>query len=754
MAKQDVNIGVAGNDGTGGSVRDSFRKVNENFTELYAIFGLGGNISYTTLNDTPDTLLGNEGKVSLVKQDGTGIDFFDLVSDAGTNDPSNSANTVSFEVVGNTLVVKAINAKIGTDPAPYVQSPFKIGAPAAYNNFTQALLVSNDLSSLVSEFNSVHLEPVITEDNLLVSKGYTDLNYIKVSGATLTGPLEVPAGATGNEVPRVNEVVQRSGDTMLGPLTLSDHLSPFSGLSTPDSAEDLQAVTKLYVDSSSYSSTVNLYVTKAGSDIQTLSPPGKKGRSESYSYASISAACAKAAKIQEASPIEAGPYVQALQYQDGANVFNAYLLATNTASSPFGYSTSGNQSVVATTIENQRANVIANTISAINIQFPTFIYDEAIFRADIGLILDSIKLDIQASTTAIKNNYLSRFAGLQYFANPSSEIAIDVNGRYTQTAFGINQAKVLLLAEVASSLGTTSDPWYTAVGARFDDVLNIIDQTTDDPILTEAPNYYKLFIHSGPDKYTIQSGDPSIETPNADIIPGKVIVGKTSEAVGRIVTYTRGADTAGSPTYDTVEIELLSPVEFTASEELDFGNLVKETQITILIETGIYKEQLPIRIPNNTSLKGDEFRRVTVRPADGVSQSTAARSYFYRDAVFDGLTIATSGEAQLDDTSTTVGYYGHHYLTDPTDPLSTPKNNDEMDVFLANDATIVRNLTVQRQGGFMMVLDLFKLNRRTYKHVLALVKVKIHKRLQVECLLTDLPITYLLLLLVRMITLQ
>ena len=34
-----------------------------------------------------------------------------------------------------------------------------------------------------------------------------------------------------------------------------------------------------------------------------------------------------------------------------------------------------------------------------------------------------------------------------------------------------------------------------------------------------------------------------------------------------------------------------------------------------------------------------------------------------------------------------------------------PKKNNEMDVLLCNDNTIVRNLTVQRHGGFMMVLD-------------------------------------------------
>ena len=50
MAKQDIYLGVEGNDGTGDSIREAFRKANENFTELYAVFGQGGTISFTALN--------------------------------------------------------------------------------------------------------------------------------------------------------------------------------------------------------------------------------------------------------------------------------------------------------------------------------------------------------------------------------------------------------------------------------------------------------------------------------------------------------------------------------------------------------------------------------------------------------------------------------------------------------------------------------------------------------------------------------
>ena len=46
MSQQLIDVGVVPNDGTGDPIRDSFIKVNDNFTELYtAISGAGGNRS-------------------------------------------------------------------------------------------------------------------------------------------------------------------------------------------------------------------------------------------------------------------------------------------------------------------------------------------------------------------------------------------------------------------------------------------------------------------------------------------------------------------------------------------------------------------------------------------------------------------------------------------------------------------------------------------------------------------------------------
>jgi hypothetical protein len=136
MAKQDIDIGVEGNDGTGDSIRESFTKVNQNFNELYAIFGLGGQISFTNLNDTPNSTTGEGGKVVLVKQDGTGLDFYELVSNAGNADPNDPANTIAFTVEGGKLKLRVINVNIETDPAPTLPNPLKMGAIIAYSETT------------------------------------------------------------------------------------------------------------------------------------------------------------------------------------------------------------------------------------------------------------------------------------------------------------------------------------------------------------------------------------------------------------------------------------------------------------------------------------------------------------------------------------------------------------------------------------------------------------------------------------------
>ena len=109
MAKQIINIGVEGNDGTGDSIRNSFRKANENFTELYAVFGQGGSISFRALSDVPDTLTANTvpqvnaaGDALEMKalQGGIGITVTQSSNATGTVSTGGSMSVIPYEKIG------------------------------------------------------------------------------------------------------------------------------------------------------------------------------------------------------------------------------------------------------------------------------------------------------------------------------------------------------------------------------------------------------------------------------------------------------------------------------------------------------------------------------------------------------------------------------------------------------------------------------------------------------------------------------
>jgi hypothetical protein len=136
-----------------------------------------------------------------------------------------------------------------------------------------------------------------------------------------------------------------------------------------------------------------------------------------------------------------------------------------------------------------------------------------------------------------------------------------------------------------------------------------------------------------------QAGD---NTDNADfnnnnIIPGKIITTRTitgRDVRGRILNYTQRANPFTS---DIIRYELLTPgINFQSGDEVEYGNSVRDVQITLMIESGQYEEDYPIRMAENVSVSGDHFRRVILRPKDAISKSPWAKTYFRRDRAYDG----------------------------------------------------------------------------------------------------------------------
>jgi len=97
---------------------------------------------------------------------------------------------------------------------------------------------------------------------------------------------------------------------------------------------------------------------------------------------------------------------------------------------------------------------------------------------------------------------------------------------------------------------------------------------------------------------------------------------------------------------------------FALGEGLQYGQFQEKNQITIIVESGEHENQYPIKISDNVSVRGDEFRRSLVKPAKFVNSDIATIStspwvntYFRRDTQVDGLLVAQL-DTSVDYTST------------------------------------------------------------------------------------------------------
>ena len=187
MARQQVDIGVEGNDGTGDSIRESFRKTNENFQEIYAVVGKGGQITFTLLADTPDSLTpfkgdGVDAYLPIVSQDGTSIEVRKLGSDSDEN-PAN-IDTISVNVSEAGKLILKLNAiSVQSDPKPVLGGPLNAAGVAIANVGTSTTDANN--------FNNVH-GTSFTTDDLVIDKKFADRNYIRRQdpGETINVPAE------------------------------------------------------------------------------------------------------------------------------------------------------------------------------------------------------------------------------------------------------------------------------------------------------------------------------------------------------------------------------------------------------------------------------------------------------------------------------------------------------------------------------------------------------------------------------------
>jgi hypothetical protein len=181
------------------------------------------------------------------------------------------------------------------------------------------------------------------------------------------------------------------------------------------------------------------------------------------------------------------------------------------------------------------------------------------------------------------------------------------------------------------------------------------------------------------------TGNPALSTVAAnaakDIREGLYLRGETSGALAQILAHDGTLDSSGNEEFDVdiISGKFLEPGDLGYPEAISFGDVTKRIQISVFVETGIYLENLPLRVPQNVAVIGDEFRRTIIRPQIGFDSSSPwAFLNFRRDPIVDGMTVATE-------------LYGYHYLADSSQPVYPLINNK------GNYTSAARLITLNRK---------------------------------------------------------
>jgi hypothetical protein len=631
MTRKIIDIGQKGNDGTGDSLRESFRKINDNFTELYSAVGLGDALTFTGLIDTPNTYVGNDNSIVSVNTTGTELTFKQLVGGSGV--------TFDFDSNPNEIVINAAFSNIQSDETPQLGGPLNAfsggerypigGLP----DLTDENEVNDIIAKLTAKFPSD--QQSYNAGRLAVNKNYADSKVAREGIDAIDTNTGLPDPLQG---------------VMSGPLILArdpisdDDIGPYAGRI---------AATKRYVDNASYFSRVNLYVSTAGNDNREELEKNQQGRALAYAFKSIEAAAKRAEEIILESPLELGPYKKKLTYTLATVIFPCTL-----------------------------TSIVTSPLSGVGATGVALMTLDTIELADGGtgyLPNDLVSISGGTSTSQIVIKVLASQPGtgeiLTYEVTSTGNYSVLPNTTNSPTITGsVNGvgATFNLTFKVNSILVTNEGSGYNLVSVRvtggggsgaFAEADVVSGEVTSVSLLSQGSGYTSIpTITIELPRFKIDTGGQKTDYtkspgPSRDIREGLAIRGITSGALAIILAHNGVLD----GTDELFDVDIVAGA-FILNEELEYGDPVKTTNITIEVETGTYEENFPIKVPPNVSISGDEFRRTIIRPKPGMSTSPWAGIHFCRDTTLDGLTIATQR-------------FGRHYLTDSTEPIYPLINN-------------------------------------------------------------------------------
>jgi hypothetical protein len=704
MARRNIDVGLVGNDGTGDSIRDSFRKVNDNFKELYGSLGLGDRLSFIGLDDTPDSYSGQINipvssfatPVVTVNNTESGLQFKQLKSGEGIIiDWDSNENEISI-VNKFKNIASFWSEDIGQS----------LGGNLSARSGDNQYRINN-----LSEFNrnwtlgqpGTPGGPISSHE--AVSKSYSD-SFVSRAGVDAIDPATF----------RPNSAFGR----MSGPLILSRNPIP----EDDELYDGLIAATKQYVDQAAFGSVTNVYVSNSGSDDQGNLSLDLQGSSLSYAYRSIEAGLRKAEQLINEAVADIGPYKKILTY--GNNPNNKCLLTkiNESPDSGSGFAAVPLMSADTVTLSSPGSNYFPGDILELtggSSDDPTTLIDEDLqYREDNGItnvlrVSTPVKILVLATAstpgaiTSFRVISTGSYSGLPGTTSVPTVISQGGGppaigpiglGASFDVDYKVNNVKITNsgsaygLVSVRITGGGGSGAFGTADVDPATGKINGITITNQGTGFTSLPSVvanlprFSIFTNGLRTDFT---GNVLVNSPETfrgrDIREGLYLKGEKSGAIAQILAHNGDlGDITGEPAqdhgfsqqvpgptdlYELFDVDVISG-SFQEGEPISYGDITVTKQVSVLIESGTYEENYPLRIPRNVAIIGDEFRRVIIKPKNGVSTSSWGFSKFRRDRSIGDSIPAKNVDDRLEIADRVFGY---HYLTDSSKPVWPRINN-------------------------------------------------------------------------------
>ena len=627
MTKQIINVGVQGNDGTGDSIRESFRKVNENFNEIYAIFGSGGTIKFSDLSDTPDVYGSN--KIITTNDAGTAILARTLTQGNGiTIDKSDPSQ----------ITISSSGGRISGDDAPTLSNPLNASGFALAK-------IADPSSQAVAQFNAVYgpTGTTVTIDELVINKGYADKRYIQQTGGSSAGQIRLR-----------DEPVNASGYTK----TISSFVDGNASIPSHGYDSGVDGIAFTYTSTGTDATNITSTTAAASMVAGRTYVISTVGTTNWTSLGAVSSAVGTKFDYNGSAITGSGgvtKQVYFLKYVSSSQL-SVHPTFTDARNGTSRITVSGGSGTQTFTDAFYDSNLQGFWLS--NEALPR----KSIVRRQGDTMTGALTLhdhpgalsgtgtpngadDLQAATKYYVDN--SSFAStINLFVATSGDDAQTntppgKEGRALAYAFKTINAACEYADELVKEARPEPGPYQQKIAYANGLYISKITRIT-----TSAAGYTRLFFNNN-NGARVDQGN-SI---NTDIIPGKLLQGVSSDARGTIIYY-YGADGTSAVGEDYLDVDIDSGT-FQLDEELIFGESIKDLNITINVESGIYYEDLPIKLANNVAIIGDEMRRTIIRPKDRVSKSKWSEIPFYRDKVFDSMRVLANTGINLA-TATTI----------------------------------------------------------------------------------------------------